>query len=590
MKTAIKFTAITLITVLAALACSNPVSLTDRDYRERNESNSAGYTNSPDKSYLPTIPSNLTCFSSQAEVAEVDKEATIIFPNSADVLKADNSGIEARLKEFLTFSQYTNPATNPAPAVAYTPSTLITPEVNYSFVRREGSNIIIRVDVPDIDYIVAKVDSSKYRVFGHSLDVNGDGIGGDIYDDYYTRISITGSTKKITDGGAAWSDEFFGPVFTFSIRISGPSGGNFTSSPAASQLFIIFNSNYSGENNAIRQILSDIVPKIEIQKYDQTNNTWAKDGNVELYDSTTTAPTDSEFTTDLIYGGFTPVDLGIYRVMATGLANLTTKENFGATDKPAKIRINESFLVNTIYTNPVSYYNSDRQWETANPIQAVVVRSDSYKKNVVLDVFFKPVYDLKTASDVLLEQMATEEFNRTFKLVYQRQNPGSTLSNGNIFNNLKSGDIVELKVNKVEYSVSKYFDVNNTKTNCITVTLDPSYRIDGNRAITLLLSPDFKYEGGSVTFGSGSTTNSYYNGAYFWRSYGEVPAFASVTGGSPGTPEVPGHWYDLTNGEDTEDTDPDSEKKDDPDNYEWIDTVPAIPAVPPSVITTQLKL
>jgi len=568
MKTAIKLTALALITVLVALACSDPVSLSGRNYSDRNESKSIQYTNSPGSAYLPIIFNSLTYYSDldlTTVVSLQDREETITFPDGADILKADNTTIEAKLKEFLTLSQYSNPTAIPADYI-YEPSTLTT-GVDYKFVRRSGNDIIVIVTVPDIDNIVAKVDASKYKVYGQPLDTDGDGKV-DEYDDYYKHITIIGSTKHMMDTmySSAWNPPVFGPI---DIGINGPSGGLFLTTDATPKLFIIYNRGIGGTTPGDindRKILSDIVPLIEIQKYDQASNTWAKDGTVALYDSTTTAPTGTAWTTDIIYGSFTPVDLGIYRVIAKDVANLTTKANYGASSKPAKITINgASFLTNTVYTDPVSYYNgSIRQWVEDNHADFLYhanVSYDSNRKNIVLDMFFDKIRDNKAdpSVDVWLESMTTDEFNKNFKLVYDGLNPSSKIPLDADLTNYTN--IVELKVIDVKYSASKYFDATNTKINCITVTLDPSFQYNGNRNISFLITTGFKYGGGHITFGDPRLENSYYNGSYFWRSYGGSDYIIT----SPATPSTPGHWN--PNGSTDPDTDPS-------DGSVWVDTIP----------------
>lgn len=579
MKTTIKLTAIAVITVLVALACSNPVSLTDRDYRDRNESKSAEYTNNSQNysDNLPKFsPTYLKYYNSTAVVADSDRETTITFPENADVLKVTgNDAIEAALKEFLTLSQYTNPDTNPAPAVVYTPSRL-TDAVKYTVVRSVGADIIVKVDVPDIDYIVAKIDASKYKVFGQTLDRDRDGKT-DIYDDYYQQIHIDLSTKYIEP--SSYTDVFFPPVATITIDINGPESDSFTNTTPMPSLFTIHNSFANGANNAYkRTILSDIASKIEIQKYDIATNTWATEGTVASYDSTTTAPAGSGFTTDLIYGSFTPVDLGIYRIAATGVANLTTKENYGATGQPAKIRINAggddlSVFQNTWYSDPVSYCNYDaRLWVTDNPIEHVNVKYDSNKRNVVLDIFFSKVYDSKAATpaDAWLKEMTLEEFNKNFKMVYLKN--GSALLDGDTFRGRKLGDIIEIKVAKIAYSASKYLDSNITsvQTNCITVTLDPSFKYDGTRIISFLFTTGFKYASNYITFGT-PDIDSYYNGSYFWRSYGDLEEASS----GYDVPNTPGYWEDA----DGIHTGTDPEDQPNPDDV-WVDEVPGYWAPP----------
>jgi hypothetical protein len=546
MKTAIKITAIAVITVLAALSCSDGVDLTTRDYSERNDSNKADYTNSPgtDLGYAPVISAPNLIYSSSA-TAEENKEIYITFPKGADIFKETNDAMTDKLKEFLNFYSYTNPATEPA---VYTPSAM-SGTLGYIFIRRVDNQITVKLDtVPNSKYFVGKIDAAHYKVFGEVLDFNGDGKGGESYDDLYYTLTVTGGAEMMS-----YTDIFLRPEWTINFYLSAGDGGFFTNT-ATSTYITLIDTESSGANNAqLRKIVTDLTEKIEFQKYNQTTKSWAKDGTVSPYEYTGTIPSGYpvSFITDRLFVNITPDDLGIYRVKASDAANLTSKDNYGV--KPAKIKINGNYLNNTIYAGPVSYYNNDiRQWETDNPVTEVMLNSDSSRKNVVLDVYFDSIIDSKasTSGEVWLEQLAIDKFNESFKLVYQIDNPGDIIDAGADFSQT---NLIELKVTDVKYSASKQKNATNTNNNCITITLDPGYKIDGGRAISLLLSPNFKYTGGHVTFGNPEVANTYYNGIFFWRSYGALKIITIL---------IPGH------NEENPDYDPD-----DPDSEEeiWVD-------------------
>jgi len=110
--------------------------------------------------------------------------------------------------------------------------------------------------------------------------------------------------------------------------------------------------------------------------------------------------------------------------------------------------------------------------------------------------------------------------------------------------------------------------------------LDKSYKIDGNRGISFLINTGFKYASDGIVFGNPRTTNSYFNGSYFWRSYG-----GSVEYWDSGTPDTEvSHWEWLAVDDDsrTYDTDPNSDTYLDNPDYYWgkvIDEI--IPGIPP---------
>jgi len=537
MKTTIKITAIAVITILAALACSEGVSLSSRDYKEYNESHKADYTNSPSgTAWKPNITASLIY--STGSVAEQNKEIKINFPEEADILRETNANIDSKLQEFLKFYQYSNPATPPS---VYTPSTLGT-EVTYSFVRREGNDIIVKAGaIPNIKKIVWKIDASKYKCFGQVIDFNEDGTGGESYDDQYGTLDITGSAVDIT----GYDTTFIRPEETLDIGIDASFGGTFTTASSSSKV-ILLNTGASGADNAqMRKIINDIKGKFELQKYNQTDQKWEKVGSAELYEYVLPVPAEfAGWGTDRLYVNITPEDLGIYRIKADGIANLTSSENYG--EKPAKLKVfftpgyatpdydsdPYKFKYKTVYSNPVSYYNFDiHQWQITSPVSVsnVVVSSDAAKKNVVLEVFFSGIMDTlaSPSANVYLEELPLADFNKAVKLVYRKDLFGSEIPSGTALNDgIIKDNIVELKITDVKYEISKQLDATNNNRNYIKITLDPSYQINGNRAISILLSPGFKYAGNHVTFGDNCTTNSvmdtYYNGSFFWRSYGQL--------------------------------------------------------------------
>jgi len=550
MKTAIKITAIAVITVLIALACSDDVSLTTRSYKEFNESKKAEYTNSPrGSSYEPSLSSSLY-YSSTVTLAEEDKEITISFPDGADILKATNADMDAKLNEFLSIFKYSNPGPTPND---YTPST-IGEKFSYTFARREGDTIIIKLHtVPNINRIAYKIDASTYKVFGQVLDFNGDGVGGESYDDLYGILSITGGSSDWTGN---WTSSFNRPEQTIQIEIDGTLGGTFDNTNTT-KLELLYNSlGYGASNAQTREILNIIKGKLELQKYNKGTNLFEKVSGAELYEYNGTAASPGfpvGWNTDRLYVKFTPDDLGIYRIYATGIANLASTSNIGA--KPAKIQVyfntgtpNSSdnyYKFNSGYSALGFYTNDDakRQEETASPVDHVVVKSDNARKNVVLEVYFNGIEDFQapeivptpppgdpTHPVVYLDKIQdVAEFNKAVKLGYNKANTTTAISAGGNFSG-SIENIVELKIDKVEYVISKQEDGSNNNQNCIIITLDPAYQLTPSnyRKVSLLLSPDFKYGGGHIIFGTrpsnteNNITNSFYKGNFFWRSYGFI--------------------------------------------------------------------
>jgi len=524
MKTRIYLTAIAVITVFFTFSCSSDISLTERNLNEWKEQYKGEYTSTTPVSFTVDVrAANLTY--SATPIGEQYKEITIAFPSNADILKETNANMTAKLQEFFTVFKYSNPAVIPEPYV-HTPST-IGDLLSYTFVRRNENIINIKLDsVPNANKIEWRIDASKYKVYGQLTDINGDYIAGESYDDQYGTLDITDGTPI-----AGWSDEFFKPEYdsTISFTITPPAGGTFTTSNPSSYISLIASAGAGSDPlYAIqRKLLSDLLPNIELQKYNQSTNSWAKEGTVTFYEYTAPTPADfpATWTQDRLYVKLDTLDdLGIYRVKATGLKNISTTNTAGAVSKVRIYASNPTFrsiLNNTYISDPVVYYNSSaRLLELTSPIDEVTIKTDSNKRNVVLEVYFNSITDTINSGDAVYpEVMNTGDFIKTFKLVYNGTTPTTAIANGASLTTLSN--IVEIKITDVKYTSDKRTNAENDKNDCAIITLDPAYQING-RSIYLLLSPDFKYGGGHITFGNLSTTGSFYNGSYFWRSYGFI--------------------------------------------------------------------
>lgn len=537
MKTAMKITALAVITVLVTLSCVPEVSVTDRDYSEYNDAKSAVYTSNHGGTgvALPQVNTYVK-FNTSVLIpqSEGQKEIAIILDPASDILKLPNADIPAKLQEFFSFLQYSNAATAPLPVPPATSTYYVASTVTaipYTFVRREGNTgdtLVVKLNsIPDRPYITWKLDASKYYVSGQLVDFNGDGKAGEAFDDIYgeddgfndTRIDLDAGTDSVTAAGTlamGYTTDFSRPDMTFNLSISGfLSNGNFYAG-ALPEVVPIFQPSSSPNVNVLK-ILNDIKDKVELQKYN--NGTWVKDGSIAVFDGDSTSTTLT-FTTDTLYVTFTPSNLGIYRLKVTGGDELVS--TVGAVK--VKIIVESDPYSKTRFYDPVAFYNIDFV-QPLPPVSfslyAVKINSDHEKRNVVLDVYFQGVVDniLATTPNVYPATLTLENFNKAAKLVYKRTSGTFDLPGVSV----EAKDYVELPVVDVAYKISKqYSSLNTTDNNLISITLDPSYQIAGDRNVYLLLSPDFKFAQNHVTPGNftGNIKETFYNGSFFWENYG----------------------------------------------------------------------
>jgi len=535
MKTAIKITAIAVITVLAVLACSDGVELTHRDFKEIRDAKNPKYDNVTYSGYVPSFSSGgLTYVTSPNTPTETQREITITFPNSADILGKDIT--TAALKEFISIYTYTINTTPPI----YTEVSTKESDVDFEFVRRVrnaigyGEDVVIRLSTVPAKSFVVKIDATKYTFAkGLKLDYDGDNVAGEaVYDDVYSTI---------TPSGAANTGYYTNPRLGFSLSIGvSPSVATLTA-----QDITVANLNlgsYSSASTKSQQktIIEALIPKIKLQKYDAAAKTWTDVGTVKSVDSDPTSTTSGSW---FLAVNATPQDGDIYRTYAAGMKNLTTADTYLGVKQ--KIRVSggswygvssSSYNYNTVISDLRTFSNPDRINQSSTPVDSsypINVSSDASGKNVKLEIYFKSIDVTNsgpppTTTTYWLRELNAETFKKNVKLVYNRSNSGSEISS---LGSMTLGDLVFIPVKEVKY------DSNNPKnlatapgTNRITITLDPSYQISQgrNRTISLLLAPDFKYGSDLITFGNyPSSTNIIIDGTNCWRAYGKINSASS---------------------------------------------------------------
>jgi len=583
MKTAIKITALAVVTVLVVLSCAPELTLTEPDWATRNEQYKAEYTNSGRfTSMNVTITAPSLTYSTSA-VSDQQKEIYLSFPTDADVLKASDIGAE--LKTFLTFHTYSNPTTgtgyvasiiaDEATGLPYsyienrtwtvmvpeyvqtgshieydwteikmdldgddnpdingwanTPGTVLNgtlttdgttsctytvlaadldnphsvPDYGWVSMPRITTVLVVRLNsVPKQPEIIAKVKASAYKRNGQVVDTNGDYVGGEEYDDYYTTLTIGESGESITGGQG-----FKPPYVTINV--------NFVNNPLSAVNFTPGTSSYpnlatvstaggvSGVSAAqYRKILEGISSKVKIEKYSSTG--WTDPASASVY-NTESPPSGVPAKVTVIYAEFKPDNLTMYRVRAADLEPVSkSAEDIG---KGKAVVIIGDGLEKTYLSSPIRANKAATKIQTAFPFDnsvtsKLLITSDAEKKNVVIKAYLK---DTGTTFDS--PAYPTSVSTAEFKLVYKKS--GGTPS-------LTDSDLVEIKINSAVITKDTLYSANPAGNNLLTITLDPAYQLNGSREVRAFINKNgLKYGNDDFVFcGSG-----FYNGTYLWGVY-----------------------------------------------------------------------
>jgi len=534
MKTTINITALAVITFFTMLACAPEATLTSRDFSEIRDGKNPIYSDS--SSYAPsvTVGSRPTYIAPPAVTPDAQKELSFDFPIIADIFLEDRAST-ANLKNFMSMYTFSNGSSG------YTELSVKENDVDFEFARRsrnaassETETVIIKLSIVPNKTFVVKIDATAYTFArGNKLDANNDGIAGEAYyDDLYFTITPNNAsnTSIYTHPGSL--------NFQLDIKV-GFDGSNNANTLVAQNIIVAdldlgaYNSaNKKEQQGIILEAIKDL-NRIKLQKYDSKTRSWADTGMAIRLEDTNPNTTMGE---KHLVASITPQDGGIYRTYASGMRNLTTAVEFLGIKQKIKVLGGDAYGTPTatykddvVISNPVFFWNQYRRLQTITPVDSAIpirVMSDAAGKNVKLEIFFKGI-DVSVAATTTtywLKELDFGTFNNCFKLAYVPANPNSDIT---LSAATKLDDIVFIPIKNVAYSAENTGNYTQSDTNKITVTLDPSYQIskERNRAINLLLSPEFQYGNDLITFGDYSSegTRTIINGTAFWRSYGRIP-------------------------------------------------------------------
>jgi hypothetical protein len=555
MKTVIRITAITIISVLAVLSCSDGVGLTQRDFKEIRDAKSPKYDEVTTGALVPTFSvDNLTYVAPPGTTTETQREMSISFPASADILKKDIK--TADIKEFISMYTFKNSDSS------YSEVSTKLDDVDFEFIRRvrqnEGSRetVFIRlITVPDRTF-AAKIDATKYTFAnGLKLDTNNDHIAGEaVYDDAYSLITPAGGTTI---------SPYTQPRLTFSLTILKEITYTDTNLIEQNlQIATLSLGTYSSAERKAQQraVIESLIPKIKFQKYDPASKTWTDTGTIKSVDPNSTLTTNDWY----LAVNITPQDGDIYRTYASGMNNLTTSDDFLGVKQ--KIRVSDGiaafkYTYNTIISDPIMFIDpTKRREQLSSPVDAsypIYVSSDSNGKNVKLEIYLKGIKLGALESDPTYwpEDIGNETFKKNVKLAYYltyNETPGViteeepdpppviSITTGDSITDFTSFDlkkIVFIPIKEVKYETHNlknliYPPNPLPKNNKITITLDPSYQLskERDRVISLLLAPGFLYDNPIIFFGRyglpGAT--EFIDGTNFWQAYGSITGSGGV--------------------------------------------------------------
>jgi hypothetical protein len=451
MKTLIKITALAVITAFAALSCAPDVELTARDWGEKDSERDASLTNNRNNDsttgVVPTISGTLPLAPSGVTIEPENRELVVRFPVDADFLKASNDQLLSKLNEFLTIFKYTTPDATPPETYRFSKEG---DKAAYEFVRRENGTylgvqvglVTIRIPqafllaqqtTPDATGVIMKIDGAKYTVGGRGLDLDNDGNAGEaIYDDAYVTVST----------GWGIDPTWIGPggpkTLTLTIGSFGANPSSFVAATASRPVTIASiagggiggNTADSTGNLRRKAILEALISKFKVQKFNATSGTWDDFTATITYqnDPAATAPLGGMYGS-LVITSFTPEDLGIYRISASGMKGLVTSGQAAFYGVEQKIRVTNTggnsssanMRIDNFVSASTGFYSSIRDIN-ANPNASVLNKTyDNSGKKAVFELKFNAINFTPaggTPTDFYLKEDA-EVFKKNVRLAYR---------------------------------------------------------------------------------------------------------------------------------------------------------------------------
>jgi len=498
----------------------------------------------------PSITSSLY-INDPSTAVETDKDVTISFPAEADILKKSNSEIGAALKQFLSFHTFTNPNTS---AVGKDHSTVneSATATEYEFVSRLGLNgqdIKIRLKSIPTQNFVAKFNEKYTYAGGYKVNLDTVGVplehyNHPIYGNIYLPITVT-SYVAITDN-PTWNGT--AGHQGWALKVNDIADGTLPLAPGVNQVAVqvysstIFTTGLTGgtlleQEAEYKKLHEEFKSKFELQKWD--GSAWIKDA-AEIKYLDTTSPNITGYSAPWLYAVFTPADLTPYRIVAVGVADLTTNSEYYG--QKQKIKVSGGAVSPATYFHDTVAGDSgvwidgnkylkrkldDTIETTANKyIADFKVTSDGNGSNVVLTLLFNKIpKEIITppstttpypTGDRWLKDTASlsANFTKNVKIMGTKASPPPTTIRG-LWENDKT--VFFVNIQKVETRTSPATE--GTNLDELVIYLDPSYRYNSSGKKYIIIGGlDFQLYAGEekIIFSDPANVDISIGGVKYW--------------------------------------------------------------------------
>jgi len=556
MKSILTIAAIAVLMVFA-VSCSPDVSTTGINYEERNVNNRP--ENIGGSYFSQVIPNGFDSVDNAITAGKENPRITFKIPKAADIHKGFT---EAKLKEFLSFYEFTN-SDESAVINKGLASTLSTTSINYELVNRAGESVTVELkktfpNTGTVSHVVAKIDSTKYTYLsGIKLDRDNDGIEGVAdYDDHFEEISVSNAT--ITTFSRPEQKNWY--INLNSARaVVVPAGQDQWSTPSATTTssvslhltvpFILSNTagNPAGANpintgttegKAIYKEIGDkVAAGMKLQKL--VGDTWT-DVKTAVYEASLDgAPintNDRLLFKDVIldhrvlyriaWNGGKIITDGVYFGVKQKVYVDGTRNNIGLDLAKPTDRFNRTYVMsasNIVFTNSGMDFSEVLNIATDTDslnlgtgasgygITYTALAANNGRIRVRIEV---PIRGNGNATNpyVGLSDITLDEFKKSFKFVFRKS--GDLANASDLFTN---PNVVEIGVDHIRlakegnmFDTNGYTLVPNTMTNVIYVYLDPTFNLDlglnGGNTTQLIYYKIFMNKGIRYTKGSDATS------------------------------------------------------------------------------------